>query len=84
MNKKQIIIAVVIAAIAVAVLFGFSLCMARWEQAWKDAGVSLTAPQQMAVAASRIVQQAFLLIAFVLVAGSFGVVWLAGLLFQKK
>lgn len=84
MSKKQIVIAVVMAAIAVAVLFGFSFFMARSEQVWKDAGVSLTALQQMAVAAARLVQQAFLLIALVLVAVSFGVVWLVGLLVRKK
>jgi len=84
MSKKQIVIAVVIAAIAVAVLFGFSLFIARWEQAWKDAGTSLTALQQMTVAASRLLQQSFLLVALALAAASFFVVWLLGLLVRKK
>jgi hypothetical protein len=83
MSKKQIIIALAMAAIALVVVLGFGSFMAGRELAWKDAGVSLTAAQQLAVTVARLVRQSFLLIAPALVAGSFGVVWLVGLLFRK-
>lgn len=84
MSKKQVVIAIVLAVIAVAAAFGFSSFMAGREAAWKDEGASLTVLAQVAVTAARLIRHSFLLIAPVLVAGSFFVVWLAGLLFRKK
>lgn len=84
MSKKQIILAIVLAVIAMAVAFGFSSFMAGREAAWKDEGASLPALAQMAVTVARLIRHSFLLIAPVLVAGSFFVVWLFGILFRKK
>ena len=84
MSKKQVIIAIVLGVIAVAAVFGFSSFMAGQEEAWRAAGASLTALQQLAVVAAQLVRRFFLLLALLLVAGSFFVVWLLGLLFGKK
>jgi hypothetical protein len=84
MSKKQIIMAIIIAVIAVAAAFGFSSFMAGREEAWKAANAQLMALPRMMVAVAQLIRQLFVPIAVALVAGSFFVVWLLGLLFRKN
>ena len=84
MSKRQVIVAACMAAVAVALVAGFSSFVAGREEAWKAQQVSLPAALQLAIAATQTVRRFFLLIAGLLVGASFGVVWLVGLLVPPR
>ena len=84
MSKKQLILAAVTAAVLVALVLGFAFFMAGRERIWSEENQSLPALIQLALVAGRSIRRYAFLVVFLLVVGSFGTVWLAGLLFGKK
>ena len=84
MTKKLVLVATFIAAIAIALVAGFTLFMAGREEVWKAQQTVITQQMMAVSSAAQLARNYFPLITLALIIGIFGVAWLIGILFRKK